>query len=160
MKERSFKVNNTIYQRSKKYGVGKEMAGKIYIHKKYIYRIISPKLLRRAMSCLPQGFKFNCLMINKNKNIIRFDQSPEFDTVMEPSTGDFVSVDLSTMKARRGHSDSIWHHKWMWVDDDYDGFDVDASYLWSKQWTQFIQSPSGSKKIWMQQLSRAGLIKI
>ena len=28
----------------------------------------------------------------------------------------------------------IWHHKWMWVKDDYSGFDVEKSKMRSELW--------------------------
>lgn len=94
-------------------------------------------------------------MVDRNRPyVIRFDEAPDFDTAREPHPGDFIEVNISTKEIRRGHSDFIWHHKWMWVDDDYTGFDVGESYEWSKQWTQFISHPSGSKKIWESQLSK------
>lgn len=153
--ERKFKVNNTTYQRSRKYGVGKEIGGKIYFHKNYFHKVISPDLFLMAANELPYGFIFNCLMVDRNRPyVIRFDEAPDFDTAREPHPGDFIEVNISTKEIRRGHSDFIWHHKWMWVDDDYTGFDVGESYEWSKRWTQFISHPSGSKKIWESQLSK------
>lgn len=151
--ERKFKVGKTTYQRSKKYGVGKEIGGKIYFHKNYFDRVIDADMFLKAVSELPYGFKFNCLMIDRKKPyVIRFDEAPDFDTEKEPHPGDFIEVDLYNRKIRRGHSDFIWHHKWMWVDDDYKGFDVEKSYQWSKKWTQIITHPSGSRNIWNKQI--------
>lgn len=157
--EKRFKVNTTVYQRHRKYGVGKEMGGKIYVHKKYFDRVINPDTFFKAVNKLPYGFKFNCLMIDPKKKTIRFDEAPDFDTAREPHPGDFIEVNFMTKEIRRGHSDMVWHHKWMWVDDDYDGFDVDESYAWSKKWTSYITHPTASKKLWEQQLERAGVNK-
>lgn len=151
--ERKFKVGNTVYQRSKKYGVGKEIGGKIYIHKNYFYRILDIDTYVKAVNQLPCDFKFNCVMIDRNKSIIRFDEAPDFDVAREPHPGDFIEIKLLTMETRKGHSDFIWHHKWMWVMDDYHGFDVEESYKWSTEWTKRITHPSGSKKIWEMQIS-------
>ena len=151
--ERKFKVGKTTYQRSRKYGVGKEIGGKWYVHKDYGFNLIY--YCRDAEELLPPGFKYNCLMVDRNRPyVIRFDEAPDFDTAREPHLGDFIEVNISTKEIRRGHSDFIWHHKWMWVDDDYTGFDVGESYEWSKRWTQFISHPSGLKKIWESQLSK------
>lgn len=151
--ERKFKVGKTTYQRSRKYGVGKEICGKWYVHKDYGFNLIY--YCRDAEELLPPGFKYNCLMVDRNRPyVIRFDEAPDFDTAREPHPGDFIEVNVSTKEIRRGHSDFIWHHKWMWVDDDYTGFDVGESYEWSKKWTRFISHPSGSKRIWEQQLSK------
>lgn len=152
--ERKFKVNNTTYQRSKKYGVGKEIGGKVYVHKNYANRIINQNDLNKAISLLPKEFKYNCIMVDRNKPyVIRFDEAPDFDTAREPVVGDFVEIDFNEFLIREGHSNFIWHHKWMWVDDDYDGFDVEELYQWSKTWTQYITHPSGSKRTWEQQIN-------
>ncbi len=157
MKERKFKVGNTTYQRSRKYGVGKEIGGKIYVHKNYFHLVISPDIFLDAANQLPYGFVFNCMMIDLKKNVIRFDEAPDFDSAREPHPGNFIEVYLATKEIRRGHSDMIWHHKWMWVADDYKGFDVNESYEWSKKWTQVITHPSGSKRAWDCQLKEGGL---
>lgn len=151
--ERKFKVGNTTYQRSKKYGVGKEIGGKIYLHKKYAFEVISRADLYNAILLLPADFRYNCLMVDRNKPyIIRFDEAPDFDIAREPHPGDFVEVNIETKEIRCGHSDMIWHHKWMWVGDDYRGFDVEESYQWSKEWTKHITHPSGSKRVWEEQI--------
>ena len=151
--KRKFKVGNTVYQRSKKYGVGKEIGGKVYVHKNYADRVIDKKDLVIAISLLPKDFNYNCIMVDRNKPyVIRFDEAPDFDVASEPVVGDFIEVDINSYLIRKGHNDFIWHHKWMWVDDDYEGFDVDESYQWSKKWTSFITHPSGSKRVWGQQI--------
>lgn len=151
--ERKFKVGNTAYKRSR-YGVGKEIGGKIYVHMNYINRIISMDDLYQAIILLPSDFRYNCIVIDKKKpEIIRFDEAPDFNTAREPHPGNYIEVNISTREIRQGYSNMIWHHKWMWVDDDYDGFDVEQSYQWSKLWTSVITHPSGSKRIWEQQIS-------
>jgi len=45
----------------------------------------------------------------------------------------------------------IWHHKWTFVDDDYRGFDVDASFNRSKAWLKIPDinfNVIGHKHIW------------
>ena len=155
---RKFKVGKTIYQRSTKSGVGKEIGGKIYVHKNYVGKVVNENDFNLAKKCLPSNFLFNCIMYDRKNSIIRFDEAPDFDVRREPHPGDFIEVNFTTMEIRKGHSDFIWHHKWMWVMDDYDGFDVNESYEWSKEWTQIITHPSGSKRVWDQQLNKGGLV--
>lgn len=148
--EKKFKVGNTTYKRSK-LGVGKEIGGKLYIHKDYAEKYIP--LYIECTELLPDGFHYNCICVDKKKPCtIRFDEAPDFDTAREPIVGDFIEVNLETKEIRKGHSNMIWHHKWMWVDDSYKGFDVNESYEWSKKWTKYITHPSGSKKIWKEQI--------
>ncbi len=147
-----FKVGNTTYRRSSKYGVGKEIGGKMYVHKDYVLTVVSSEEFAVAEACLPAGFTYNCCMIDRKARTIRFDEAPDFDTAREPHPGDFVEVNMKTLAIRRGHSEMIWHHKWMWVAEDYTGFDVAASYEWSKRWTQVVTHPSGSRRVWEKQI--------
>lgn len=151
--ERKFKVNSTIYQRSTIYGVGKVIGGKIYLHKNYLNVVVNNKDIQKAISCLPEGFKYNCVMICPTRNVIRFDEAPDFDTAREPHVGDTIEVNVITKKIRKSHSNAIWHHKWMWVDDDYTGFDVEESFQWSKYWVGRIK-PSGSERIWNEEVKK------
>lgn len=150
---RKFKVGNTTYKRSSVFGVGKSIGGKLYVHKDYAYRVLDRDIYNRIRGFLPCDFQYNCLVIDHKKNTIRFDEAPDFDTAREPHPGDFIEVNFDTWEMRTGHSDYIWHHKWMWVDDDYKGFDVDESYEWSKEWTQKITHPSGSRNVWLKQIN-------
>lgn len=150
---RKFKVNKTTYQRSSKYGVGKEIGGKIYLHKQYACKVVSVDILCAAIQLLPTDFIYNCLMVDRKRPyVIRFDEAPDFDTAREPHPGDMIEVNLDTKEIRHTHSDFIWHHKWMWVEDDYRGFDVQESYEWSRRWTQHITHPSGSRRVWETQI--------
>lgn len=151
--ERKFSVGKTIYQRCKKFGVGKEIGGKIYVHKNYCIKIIDPDIFLMAVNALPYGFIFNCVMIDLREERIRFDEAPDFDMAREPHPGHYIEIDLKTMEIRYGYSDYIWHHKWMWVEDDYKGFNVEDSYEWSLTWTKLITHPSGSRRVWLKQIS-------
>ena len=152
---RKFRVGNTTYRRSNLFGVGKYIGGKIYVHKDYALEVVDHIIYSLAKTCIPTDFEFNCIVVDYKKETIRFDEAPDFNTAREPHPGDFYEVNCDTWKVRSGHSDSIWHHKWMWVKDDYKGFDVDESYKWSKEWTQRITNPSGSKNVWNKQLDKA-----
>jgi poly(A) polymerase len=91
--------------------------------------------------------------------LIRFDQAPDFDTAREPHVGDYVIVDPRNPNfVNKGHSNSIWHHKWLWVKDNYVGFDVDKSKEWSKMWLSKLGEPAkGTDVTWNSQLQKVGL---
>ena len=78
-------------------------------------------------------------------DIIRFDESADFDIAREPTPGKMIAVDSQGNVAKR-KSNQIFHHKWMWVDDDYKGFDVNKEYSWSKEWTSKVDNFSGIGK--------------
>lgn len=145
-----------------KYGVGKEIGGQIYFHKDYITDIPpAEKIYEKAVKILQEKypkFKWRCLMYDKKKpNTLRFDEAPDFDTAREPIPGVMYTVNVDTGEVKERASVQIWHHKWMWVKDDYTGFNVDKSYEWSMTWLQKITSPSGKKSKWEQELRDAGL---
>lgn len=153
-------LKGSVIKRSSKYGVGKEIGGQIYFQKNYA-KDICPHLYDLAKDILEEKyptFHYNCLMYDKRKpDTLRFDEAPDFDTAREPSPKTMMSVDTSTGEITKRFSDQIWHHKWLWVKDDYKGFDVNASYEWSKEWTKYITHPSGYINKWEDSLKKAGL---
>lgn len=104
-------------------------------------------------------FKFDM-----KKNTVTFIESSNWDTAREPEVGDAYKVDLETgeikiIKAKG----QIYHHKWMFVSDDYDGFDIEESKKWSKKWQSVIptdkkiKSRIGYKKYWDEYLREYNL---
>lgn len=153
-------LKGSVIKRSSKYGVGKEIGGQIYFHKNYVDDIC-PNLYELAKDILEEeypDFKYNCLMYDKKKpDTLRFDEAPDFDSAREPMPGVMLSVDTSTGKIIKRYSPQIWHHKWLWVKDDYKGFDVEEAYEWSKKWLEKISSPSDYIDKWKAELKDAGL---
>lgn len=138
--------------------VGKIVGHDVYFHKNYAKEIIPAQLLNNAIKSLVSSFTYNTMVFNKKTNSIRFDTALNFDTAREPWAGDYISI-TSEGKLRYGKTDYIWHHKWLWVKDDYSGFDIQESYNWSKLWLSKLTQPaSGIMQIWKQQLANIGLI--
>lgn len=155
-------------QRSSKYGVGKEIGGSIYVHKDYADKVVPETILHSAQQALheeyPQ-FKYNCIKYDPAKFRLSFQESPDFDTAREPVVGDYVIVEFHPSGSdvvKAGHSDYIFHHKWLWVLNDYTGFDVADSWNWSKQWLSILKEPSDGNGIdrWNAQLSRYNLTNV
>ena len=160
----------TIFKRGGMFGgldfpVGKVIGGnQVYFHKNYIGS--QPKevqdLYNRALEKLPPDHNFNTLMYMKGKgdtpDTIRFDESADFDIAREPTPGKMIAVDAGGNVAER-NSNQIFHHKWMWVGDDYKGFNVNKEYNWSKQWTSKVDNFSGigKKENWDTILKEKGL---
>ena len=65
-----------------------------------------------------------------------FRRSDDFDTADEPTVGDLYTVksDGSTSFRRKSADPWIYHHKWLFVADDYPGFDVEVSKARSRLW--------------------------
>jgi hypothetical protein len=145
--------------------VGKQVGKQLYVHKNYAAEVVPNDILKKAIAILAKklpNFQYNCIMWDAARPIIRFDQAPDFDTAREPHVGDFVVVDPRNPDfVSQGHSNSIWHHKWLWVMDDYRGFDVAQSKAWSDLWLSKLGEPAkGTDFSWNAQLSKVGLAEI
>lgn len=124
--------------RSKKFGVGKEIGSKVYVHKQY-EDVFSDYGLAKAKEKLPANFKYNAVAYDTREKSFTFTHSPDFDYNPEPIVGEQIKIYADgkiTRIPQRKTNPQIWHHKWLWVKDDYKGFDVeeakDRSYYWTR----------------------------
>lgn len=145
-----------------KNNVGKQVGSQIYVHKLYADEIVPKALLQKAEHKLTTSnpdFDYNTIMFDPKQGVIRFDQASDFDSAREPHVGDYIIVYINGERPLQvGHSDSIWHHKWLWVKDDYTGFNVDKSKEWSRIWLAKLDEPAkGTDLTWNSQLRNVGL---
>lgn len=130
-------------------GVGKQMGKAIWLHKDYSEWLPDQKSLMWAKRRLPDDVEYNVIKYDPDVGYTFFN-SPDFDTADEPVAGDFTMVKLDgTIKT--GHVPQIWHHKWLWVDDDYGGFDVDEAAERSRDWLSLPDvdfTRIGRKEFW------------
>lgn len=154
---------NKIIRGGGDYGVGKlllkEGYDKLYFHKKYVDQTSGKikGIYMQACSKMTKPFEYNCLMYDQKRSILRFDEAPDFDTAQEPTPGLTLSFNFKTEKFTKFKiSDKfIWHHKWLWVGDDYKGFNVNESYKWSKFYISLIkETPAGTIDMWNKQLAK------
>ncbi len=126
----------TLPVRSRRYGVGKEIGGAVYVHRAYADRLPSERIATAA-PCLPSDFQYTVLKLNFLTGAVSFIASPDFDTAPEPIVGDLwiVRADGSTRFRAKLADPYIYHHKWLFVADDYAGFDVEESRARSVAWT-------------------------
>lgn len=134
-----------------KYGVGKLIGGYLYLHRNYVTNL--PNDMQHKIAQAEQsldGFNYNVVKVGMNSNVVAFINSTDFDAAPEPTVGEFVAVDTETDETKAGDSKAIWHHKWLWVKDDYKGFDVDDSYERSEKYLKMDIDFSriGNKKFW------------
>lgn len=120
--------------RSLKYGVGKEIAGKIYVHRDYANRLGA--VVAKAAKRLPDDFEYAVVKYDTRSGAISFIASLDFDTASEPTVGDVITVlsDGTTRRRSQRADPQIYHHKWLFVADDYAGFDVEVSKCRSATW--------------------------
>lgn len=162
--ETILRTNRGSVIRRFKDNVGKKVGTSLYVHKLYADEVIPKNILQRAEDILTRSnpdFTYNSIMFDPQRGIIRFDEAPDFDTSPEPTVGNYITVFLNkNSPPQKGYSDSIWHHKWLWIKDDYTGFDVEKSKEWSKRWLSKLNEPAkGTKLHWQSQLKNASLIK-
>lgn len=153
-------LKGSVVKRSK-YGVGKQMGSQVYLHKDYVGDVIPKKVWEDALKVLDDtdsGFEYNCVMYDTKTGNVRFDEAPDFDESREPIVGDTITVKPDGT-VKRGHSNYIWHHKWLWVKNDYQGFDVNQSKAWSNKWLGTLTETADGNGIerWIAQLDRFNL---
>src|SRR5690554_1779343 len=101
-------------ERSKKYGVGKEIGGNIYVHKKYAHLVIPSSVIKSFKNKIPKSFKFTIIKFNYKKNQISFIECKNFDKRHEPEIGDVWVVSGAKVKKFSPPKDPwIYHHKWL-----------------------------------------------
>ncbi len=131
--------------------VGKRMGSAVYVHRDYEGRVVPEDLLAKARAVLQREHpemaeRYNAVKYDRKKRSVTFQHSPDFDEADEPTVGDSVRVRGNGAKfTRRREDPQIWHHKWMWVDDDYPGFDVEAAKQRSATWRSHIKPGESSR---------------
>ncbi|CAL9956526.1 hypothetical protein VPHD480_0018 [Vibrio phage D480] len=146
-----------------KWGVGKDIGGALYLHINYVPEEFKERVAeaRTLLSIENPTFCPNVVRIDYKKSTIAFYESTEFDHVQEPAAGKMIVVDVAERKVAKARQvNQIWHHKWLWVGDDYNGFNVSQSYDRSIQWLDHDDIPFtkiGSRKNWQDWLSSVNL---
>lgn len=138
--------------------VGKFIGGNIYIHKDYA-DILPQNRLNEALKTLKENvfnFDYAIIRYNKEKNSFAFIKSPDFDSSDEPIVGDsiLISSDNSLKFTPQKKDPQIYHHKWLFVKDDYKGFEIKTSLkrtiLWKEKMgvNKTLSSKIGTQSIW------------
>lgn len=124
-----------VLSRSPHLGIGKEIGGCIYVHRTYEH-VLPKSNLEAAKAALPSEFSYQVVKYNLRSRNFSFVNSPDFDTALEPTVGQSILVRADGTSRRRAplSDPEIYHHKWLFVTDDYTGFDVEASKQRSRSW--------------------------
>ena len=135
--------------------VGKTMGNQTWIHRSY-ERVLPRGSLAKAKKKLPAGFEYEVVRYDNKSGDIAFIASADFDTATEPTVGESIKItpDGKVTRTLPPADPWIWHHKWMFVRDDYTGFDVTDSILRSIAWKSVVgknkklSSRIGKKSVW------------
>ncbi|MDA7979502.1 MAG: DNA phosphorothioation-associated putative methyltransferase [Pirellulales bacterium] len=142
---------NGLPIRSKRFGVGKEIGGNVYVHRDY--EDVLGERVQTAKKCIPEGFEYTVVKLNIKTEALTFVSSPDFDTADEPVVGRHILVraDGTTQDRKQLDDPYIYHHKWLMVEDTYHGFDVAASRHRSLHWMSLSNVDTariGRKSYW------------
>ena len=112
-----------------------------------------------AIKKMPDNFDCTIIKFNGGTGAYSFTESLDWDRVNEPTVGDsyLVSTD-GTIRYSKAKG-QIYHHKWMFVDADYGGFDVEQSKRRSEVVNRIsvgVKNKIGFRKFWTQLLVENG----
>ena len=120
---------------------GKKVGSCIYVHSAYEWEVIPKGPLvaaKQAVGCGPRGRPgYTAVKYDARTGNVSFIWALDFDFEDEPHPDFVITVRPDGTKTRTEYgidNPPIWHHKWMWVADDYAGFDVEESKARSRLW--------------------------
>jgi len=118
---------------------GKKIGNAIYFHKLYYKEHLSESFYKEKLSLIPVDYSFNIIKYTPKNKSITFLNSPDFDTADEPYINHYVTIknDNSTKFRKYRGLYQIYHHKWLFVADDYPNFNVSLSKKRSLDWGLF-----------------------
>ena len=108
-----------------------------YLHRSSLKALSSGEYDRvtETLKQVPNTFKPVVIAITTDS--IRFTECPEWDNQFEPSVGDsFVVFDNGKTKLNKASKTNpqIYHRRYLFVLDDYQGFDIELDKARVKQW--------------------------
>jgi hypothetical protein len=138
----------------------KKVGYSVYVHKTALNTLPLglQYLAYKAMDYLPEGFEYAVVRVNTKNQIVAFIESSDWDTANEPAVGTAYSVKPNGDVHKTNPSGKIYHHKWMFVNADYPGFDVKESIKRSELWKNTLPNDKymlyriGNRDYWQQLL--------
>lgn len=144
-------------------GVGKAICTMLYVHREYEHvlpyiRVVKDYIKFNTKELLTHPY--NVVRFNRVGKRVSFIEAPDFDTVHEPTVGHITTFRVNGHGCVSRRSNAIYHHKWLFVDDKYTGFDVQESFDRSEEWishSRIDYSRIGSKGYWRRLCSHWGM---
>ena len=103
------------------------------------------------------------IKIDGKNSSVSFIESDDFDTAHEPTVGDAhkITLDGGYKVTKKKKNPQIYHHKWSFVSNDYNGFDIEQSKRRSQEWETKLASVNkskiGYKSYWEECLASVGM---
>lgn len=128
-------MSNKVYIAQRGNRIGKKMRDALHIHKSAIDTLTDEekKLIEEKIKYIGD-FNFEVVKITLSKEEVAFVQSPDWNEADEPLVGDRITVTKDNEIKKSKGRNLIYHHKWMMVKDDYEGFNVEQSKERSEYW--------------------------
>ncbi|QFT40080.1 MULTISPECIES: hypothetical protein [unclassified Vibrio] len=140
-------------------GVGKRISSNIWVHRTYA----SEHLTTHELNALELvDFQYDVVRLDLTTRDIALIRCEDFDGQHEPVIVE--TLNLSSGKRTTSNTNPlIYHHKWLFVTDEYAGFDVAAAKARSERWqlhsprTRNFTSRIGRLNYWRDWLTSVGL---
>lgn len=129
----------------------------LYVHRSAVHTLPDEwhSLVAHMMQKIPGEYvDFAIVKVGTKTEAVSFIKSPDWDSANEPSVGDGVVVYPNGEILFTNAKGQIYHHKWAFVDPDYQGFNVEESKKRSEMWqsilprTREVKSRIGYRKYW------------
>lgn len=119
--------------------VGKRMGSTVWVHKASAQTLLSSGIFNRVLGIADDyGLSTEIIRYESKTGNVALIECPGFDLEDEPVVGRslLVTCDQNEKIKLTGQPRNplIYHHKWMFVTDDYAGFDVEESKRRSLWW--------------------------
>lgn len=137
-----------------------------YVHKsnwKELLKVLVPSEIRTLVNVMENtegDFNYEVIKFDRVNHKISFIDSPDWDTANEPIVGDshVYDIDNDTIIYRKGREKNpqIYHNKWMFVSNDYKGFDIDKAKQRTELWNSIPNIDKkriGNRDYWVELLA-------
>lgn len=138
--------------------VGKKMGSNIWVHKEYLAEILEPFISEPYLNAAPADFEYNIVRYDCKAKSLCLMLSRDFDVAHEPTITASVLIKKSGDSYYCGkirHSQTVWHHKWLFVKPSYHGgWSIKDSMRRSLEWKRVLgnnrslSSRIGRRKYW------------
>ena len=140
----------------------KKVVNCLYVHKSNIDELGKEFVeIVRSRKNLVKDFEYDIIKFDKDTLNVTFIECKEFDKVHEPIVGDCLLIKYNEEKVKLIKSKGqIYHKKYLFVDKDYTGFDIEAEKkraefydnMLKKHEDKKIKSKIGYKSKWLEVL--------
>ncbi len=138
----------------------KKVGTAMYVHKSALHQLYEKlekniQEITRVQNLILRvdALGFDYTIVKYDKGNVSFIQSIDFDSANEPTVGDSLCFKTDdTYKIIKG-SGKIYHHKYLFVDVNYTGFDVERARQRAQLWESIPdikkhKSRIGNRKYW------------